>query len=183
MSAGGLDLLVFDNAAADDLLAPPDKVELYAGQFAPLLARAPAGSWLVMHRPVWAIAQTPLSSLLPGLSTNQTMQAAIRGRIPPTLDLVLSGHVHDFLSYDFGPERPAQLIVGTGGDQLQSLGPAPIAGVELDGMTVRDGIALKRFGYLVLDRDPAGGWTGVFYAPDDTVLARCRIAGRSLACR
>ena len=111
------------------------------------------------------------------------MQAAIRGLVPPALDLVLSGHVHDFISYDFGAERPAQLIVGTGGDKLQDLGQAPIAGAELDGMTVRDGIALERFGYLVLDRSPAGGWDGVLYTPDDTVLARCRIAGRSLACR
>ena len=118
-----------------------------------------------MHHPVWAMAQTPLSSLLPGLSTNQTMQAAIRGLVPPALDLVLSGHVHDFLGYDFGPERPAQLIVGTGGDSCKPLGPTRIAGAELDGMTVRDGIALQRFGYLVLDRDPAGGWNGVLYAP------------------
>ena len=103
--------------------------------------------------------------------------------MPPSLDLVLSGHVHDFISYDFGPERPAQLIVGTGGDKLQDLGHAPIVGTELDGMTVRDGIALARFGYLVLDRNPAGGWDGVLYAPDDLVLARCRIAGRSLDCR
>jgi hypothetical protein len=58
-----------------------------------------------------------------------------------------------------------------------------IAGAELDGVAVRDGIALERFGYLVLDRNPAGGWDGTLYAADDTVLARCRIEGRSLACR
>jgi hypothetical protein len=179
LSVGGLDLLVFDSADADDFLAPPDKVAFYAGQFAPLLARAPAGSWLLLHHPVWAMGQ----GLFTGFSTNQTLQAAIRGLVPPSLDLVLSGHVHDFLTYDFGSERPAQLIVGTGGDKLQELGQAPIAGAELDGMRVRDGIALARFGYLVLDRDPAGGWDGVLYTPDDAALARCRIAGRSLECR
>jgi hypothetical protein len=179
LSVGGLDLLLFDSADADDFLAPPEKVAFYAGQFAPLLAQAPAGSWLLLHHPVWAMGQ----GLLTGFSTNQTLQAAIRGLVPASLDLVLSGHVHDLISYDFGPERPAQLIVGTGGSKLQELGYAPIAGAELDGMTVRDGIALARFGYLVLDRNPAGGWDGVFHAPDDTVLARCKIAGRSLECR
>src|SRR5918997_31842 len=80
-------------------------------------------------------------------------------------------------------DRPAQLIAGVGGSKLQELGHAPIAGAELDGMAVRDGIALARFGYLVLDRNPEGGWDGVLYAPDDTVLARCKIGGRNLDCR
>lgn len=179
LAVGGLDLLVFDSADTNDFLAPPEKVAFYAGQLAPLLAQAPAGSWLLLHHPVWAMGQ----GMLTGFSTNQTLQAAIRGLVPPALDLVMSGHVHDFLAYDFGPERPPQLIVGTGGDKLQELGHAPIAGAELDGMTVRDGVALARFGYLVLDRNPASGWGGVLYAPDDAVLARCRIAGRSLECR
>ena len=180
LSVGGLDLLVFDNADANDILAPPATVALYAGQLAPLLAHAPAGSWLLLHHPVWALGPPgPLA----GLSTNQTMQAAIRGLVPPSLDLVLSGHVHAFISYDFGAERPAQLIVGTGGDNLQIRVQTEIAGAELDGMTVHDGIALARFGYLVLDRDPQGGWAGVLYTPDDTILARCKIAGRSLDCR
>jgi hypothetical protein len=179
LSVGSLDLLVFDSAAADDFLAPPEKVAFYAGQFAALLAQAPAGSWLLLYHPVWALVPGPLI----GFSTNQTLQAAISGLIPPSLELVVSGHVHDFLSYDFGPERPAQLIVGTGGDKLQDLGDGQIAGAELDGMTVRDGIGLQRFGYLVLDRNPAGGWDGVLYTPEDAVLARCRIAGRGLDCR
>jgi hypothetical protein len=179
VSIAGLDLLVFDSADADDFLAPPEKVAFYAGQLALLLAQAPSGSWLLLHRPIWAMGQ----GLLSGFSINQTLQAAITGLVPPSLDLVLSGHLHDFLSYDFGSGRPAQLVVGTGGDTLLDLGHARIAGAELDGMTVRDGIALERFGYLVLDRDPAGGWDGVLYTPDDTVLARCKIAGRSLACQ
>ena len=183
LSLGGLELLVFDSADADDLAAPPEKVAFYAGQLAPLLAQVPAGSWLLLHHPVWAMWQGPLPPLFAGLSTNQTLQAAMRGLVPASLDLVLSGHVHDFLSYDFGPQRPAQLIIGTGGDKLQGLGSAPIAGTDLDGMTVRDGIALGQYGYLVLDRNPAGGWDGVLYAPDDTVLARCRLSGRSVNCR
>jgi hypothetical protein len=179
LSFGGLDLLVFDSADADDFFAPPNKVAFYAGQFASVLAPAPAGSWLLLHRPVWALGPP---GILVNFSTNQTLQAAIRGLVPPGLDLVLSGHVHSFFSYDFGPERPPQLIVGTGGDKLGDVRRTPIAGAELDGMTVRHGIGLARFGYMVLDREPAGGWNGVFYAPDDSVLARCKLAGRSLTC-
>jgi hypothetical protein len=177
---GGLDLLVFDGADADDFLAPPAKVAAYAEQLAPLLADAPPHSWLVTHRPVWAMAQGKLSGL--GLTGNQTEQAAIRGHVPSALDLVLSGHLHDFISYEFGPERPAQLIVGTGGDTLLPLGHAPIAGAEIDGMAVRKGFASERFGYFIMERT-AAGWDGTLYSPDDAVLAHCRLAGRAADCR
>jgi len=175
---GGLDLLLFDSADADDFSAPPDKVAAYAAQFASLLADAPPHAWLLTHRPVWAMAQ----GLLSGLTSNQTEQAAIKGRVPPALDLVLSGHLHDFLSYEFGQERPAQLVVGTGGDTLLPLGQAPIVGAEIDDVTVRRGFASERFGYFIMERE-ADGWDGTLYAPDDTVLARCRIAGREIGCR
>jgi hypothetical protein len=178
VSVGGLDLLLLDSADADDFLAPPDKVAAIAERFAALLPNAPPHAWLLTHRPIWAMAQGELS----GLTSNQTLQGAIRGHVPPTLDLVLSGHVHDFLSYEFGPERPAQLIVGTGGDILFPLGAAPIVGVEIDGMTVRRGFAAARFGYFIMERS-ATGWDGTFYAPDDAVIARCRLSGRELDCR
>jgi hypothetical protein len=178
LSVGGLELLMFDGAAADDFLAPPDKVAFYADQLARLLAKAPPHSWLLTHKPVWAMAQAELS----GLTTNQTEQAAIRRHVPATLDLVLAGHLHDFISYEFGPERPAQLIVGTGGDTLLALGRAPIVGAEIDGMTVRQGFASERFGYFIMERG-AAGWDGTLYAPDGAVIARCRLAERAIGCR
>jgi len=92
---------------------------------------------------------------LSGLTTNQTEQAAIQGHVPAALDLVLAGHLHDFISYEFGPERPAQLIVGTGGDTLLALGRSPIAGAEIDGMAVRQGFASERFGYFIMERGAA----------------------------
>jgi hypothetical protein len=178
LSLGGLELLLFDSADANDFLAPPDKVAFYAGQLKPLLASAPAGAWLLLHHPVWAMGQGPMA----GLATNLTMQGAIRGLVPATLDLVLSGHVHDFISYDFGAQRPAQLIVGTGGDRLQTLAKTEIVGAELDGMPIRRGFATESFGYFIMERAGAG-WNGALYAPDDAVLARCRLEGRALDCR
>jgi len=178
LSIGGLELLLFDGADANDFLAPPDKVAAYADQLARLLANPPPHAWLLTHKPIWAMAQAELS----GQTTNLTEQAAIKGHVPAALDLVLAGHLHDFISYEFGPERPAQLIVGTGGDTLLTLGRAPIIGAEIDGMPVRRGFASERFGYFIMERD-ADGWDGTLYAPDNAVIAHCRLAGREIDCR
>jgi hypothetical protein len=167
----GLNLLVLDGAAADDFSAAPEKVAVYAAQLAGLLKTASSPAWLLTHRPVWAAA--------PGKLFNATLQAAIRGQIPPALDLVLSGHLHDFMSYEFGPERPAQLIVGDSGDKMLGLGKAP---PEIDGIKVRKPFALERFGYFVLEHT-AGGWDGTLYDSNDAVLAHCKLRGRALACQ
>jgi hypothetical protein len=176
--AGGLDLLLFDSAVADDFKAEADKAASFAGQMASLLDGAPAHTWLLTHRPVWALAGGELT----GKTLNLTEQAAIRGHVSAGLDMVLSGHLHDFANYSFGPERPAQLIVGTGGDTLLDLASTPIVGTAIDGIPIEKGLALKTFGYFVLDR-VAGGWDGVLYAPTDAVLARCTLRGRDVDCR
>ncbi len=175
---GGLDLLIFDSADADDFKPAPQKVAAYAAQFAQLLANAPLHSWMVTHRPVWALAQGKEG----GKNVNQTLEAAIKGHVPSGLDMVLSGHLHDFTSYSFGPQRPSQLIVGDGGDTMLGLANVPLGGAEIDGMRTTKGFALERFGFFIMDRS-AGGWNGTLYADDDqTVLAQCTIAGRDLDC-
>src|SRR5262249_34230196 len=122
--------------------APAEKVSAYATQLASLLKTASSHAWLLTHRPVWAFAPGKLVEQ----RINATLQAAIRGQVPAALDLVLSGHLHDFTSYDFGPERPAQLIVGDSGDTLLPLATAPLIGAKIDGIEVRKAFALERFG-------------------------------------
>jgi len=173
---GGLDLLWFDGANADDFSLSP-QAAFYGAQLAGLLAAAPPHAWLLTHRPIWALAQGNMA----GANLNVTEQAAIRGQVPPGLDLIVSGHLHDFTSYEFGPDRPAQLIVGDSGDTLLELGRTPLTGVEIDGTRVVSGFALKLFGYFLMEAT-AGGWDGTLYASDDAVLAHCRLRGRSLEC-
>jgi predicted phosphodiesterase len=174
---GGLDLLWFDGADADDFSASAAKVAAYAAQLAGLLAAAPPHAWLLTHRPIWALAQGDIA----GANVNATEQGAIHGQVPPGLDLVVSGHLHDFTSYQFGPDRPAQLIVGDSGDTMLELGKTPLTGATIDGAPVVSGFALKRFGYFVMEAT-AGGWDGTLYGSDDAVLAHCQLRGRSLEC-
>jgi hypothetical protein len=176
---GGLDLIVFDDADADDGKAAPDKVAAFRAQLQPILQQAPPHSWLVMHRPLWARIEGPAGT---GFALNATMQAAIRGLVPPSLDLVLSGHIHDLMSFTFGPDRPAQLVAGTGGDTLTRFFGPTLPGTVIDGMPVLVAFALQRWGYLMLDRSKSG-WTGTAYSTEDRVLARCDIGGRVITCR
>lgn len=178
VSSGGLDLLVFDSADADDFKTEPDKVAVFRSQMKKLLAGAPPHSWLVTHRPVWALA----GGMLTGLSVNLTEQAAVKDQVPAGLDLVMAGHLHDFAAYAFGSARPSQLVVGTGGDTLLDLAAGPIAGADIDGLPITEGFARKAYGYLVFDRTDAG-WDGVFYSPDDAIIARCTLRGRGLNCQ
>lgn len=178
IQAGGLDLMVLDSADADDAKPDPKKVAVYAAQFAQLLANAPAHSWLLTHRPVWALGHGKNA----GQTINQTLQAAIKGHIPAGLDMVVSGHLHDFTAYAFGPQRPSQLIAGIGGDRMDDLPGQQLVGATIDGMKTTRGFALEQFGFFMMDRQN-DGWGGTLYAPDDkTVLAQCTITGRDLDC-
>ena len=174
-----INLLVFDSADADDGSAIAAKTAGYRDQLQRLLADAPPHAWLLTHRPVWALAEGPDAK--PGDTLNATEQAAIRDLVPANLDMVLSGHVHDFTSYEFGPERPAQLVVGEGGDANDAITQPVKPGLAIDGMSIRRAFAMPDYGYLVLHRT-GQGWTGTVYAITDQVLAHCRLHGRDLSC-
>jgi hypothetical protein len=180
LHVGALNLLLFDGADADDATADPTRVALYREQLQSLLANAPSHAWLLTHRPVWALAQGP--GVPPGAALNATEQAAIRDLVPAELDVVLSGHVHDFTSYDFGPSRPAQLVVGEGGDANDAITQPLNPGIDIGGAKIRRAFGIPDYGYVVLHR-VSQGWTGTVYALTDQVLARCRLHGRDLSCR
>jgi len=129
----------------------------------------------------------PIGPLEVGI--NATEQAAVRGRDLGAVQMVLSGHIHDFGSFDFGPARPAQLIVGTGGDigELADTPRIQAHPVQIDG-AVADWLSFDRFGYLVLDRQDTSelgvppDWTGTFYDADDRPVVDCRLHKRALRC-
>jgi hypothetical protein len=136
----------------------------------------PSHTWLLTHRPIWALTQGP------GATLNATQQAAIRDLVPEGLDMVLSGHIHDFSSYAFGPSRLAQLVVGEGGDANDAITQPINPGIDIDGLRIRRALAIPDYGYVVLHR-VSQGWAGTVHAITDQVLARCRLHGRDVTCR
>jgi hypothetical protein len=135
---------------------------------------------LLTHRPIWALVQG--YDAKPGSTLNATEQAAIRDLVPAGLEMVLSGHVHDFTSFEFDPPRPAQFIVGEGGDVHETISQPVNPGIVIDGVRIRRAFATPDYGYVVLHR-VSQGWTGTVYSLTDEVLARCRLHGRQAACR
>ncbi|MGC1302872.1 MAG: metallophosphoesterase, partial [Caulobacteraceae bacterium] len=185
---GGLNLYLVDSADTEDRDTPPARVAAFSAQLdalGPQLAKSPG--WIVTHRPVWAL--TPVLRVGPvgplNVALNLTEQAAVRGHDLDAVRMVVSGHVHDFSSLDFGPTRPPQLVVGTGGDVGEPADSPRITRDEvvLDGMAAAR-LEFDRFGYLVLDRqgDGADDWAGVFYDAEDRPVVRCRLFQRSLRC-
>lgn len=194
-----LGLVVADNAGHEDYRpasALPAELDLFRQTLAALRA-APAGQrqWLLAHRPLWY-------DLLPPELPENAFQAALH-QPPSTLQLVLSGHQHAFgtLAFraDADPERypegrPAQLIVGASGTQLESLDPkSPLYegkdgagsrersapdGRLYEGLAAASGIVLNRYGFLLLERDE-GDWSGTVLDADGVVLTRCRLKGEA----
>ena len=154
---GSLSLVLFDGSDADDRNADPAKVAVYRDQLKSVLADVPAHSWLLTHRPVWALVQGHAAK--PGSTLNATEQAAIRDLVPARLDMVLGGgDVHDAIAQPVNP------------------------GIAIDGVKIRRAFATPDYGYVVLHR-VSQGWTGTVCSLTDEVLARCRLHGRQLACR
>ena len=186
VKTGDLSLYVIDSADADDLGHDPRQIRGVAAQLDQLGEALKAGrGWIITHRPVWGLV--PVARLGPGtpieVSLNLTEQAAFRGRAMAGVQMVVSGHVHHFQSVTFGPARPAQLIVGAGGDfGLKADRKEPYGGPRLlDGLEART-LSFSQFGFYLMDQD-GEDWSGTFHDIDDQVRARCRLHDRALTCR
>ena len=185
VAVGDLNLYVVDGADADDRGPSAPGVAAFSEQLDSLGADLAKGrGWILTHRPIWGLVPAVNLGPLGGVQIpiNETEQAAVRGRDLGGVQMVVSGHIHHFASYDFGGDRPAQLIAGTGGDLPDSGDSrrprdAPTA---IDGLDAR-GFAFAQYGYFLLDR--AGeDWTGAFRDLDDHLVATCRLHDRALTC-
>ncbi len=185
VDAGGLNLYVLDSADSDDRAPTAQSIQAFSAQLDTLkddLARGEG--WILTHRPIWALA--PVARLAPfgpmEVSLNKTEQAAVPGHDLAGVQMVVSGHVHHFASFSFGPGRPAQLVAGTGGDIGDDADSRSLRSrtIRIDGLDAQS-LSFERFGYLLLDRK-GDDWTGAFRDLDDRIVATCRLHARALTC-
>jgi hypothetical protein len=183
-----LRLLVLDSANACGQPGLRDQVTPYRRQFERLADLADdsvaAQTWLVSHKPVWGILRV-LNA--PPVILDYTLQTASGNRLPPQINLILSGHQHLFQSLTMStPGAPNALIVGSGGAELDNPAwlPSRLANVATGpgGPTVGVANIEHDHGYLLIE--PNGpNWTATFYDRYDQPLMHCDSTARPSMCR
>ena len=181
VDVAGARLFVVDSNDTEDFTAPTALTTAFATRLGSVRGGPDRPAWIVTHRPIWNAVR--LGPLLADGVVNRTERAAVKGRDLAGVQLILSGHVHNFTSLNFGAGRPAQLVVGTGGDLMAAndTPPPAVGAVAVDGLPAQ-AFTMGRFGYFVFDRKGAD-WVGAFHDLTDAVAATCRLHGRSLICR
>ncbi len=179
---GPLNLVVMDDANAPDTSVATGMVPVYRSEIA-ALAKAPAPSWLLMHRPIWGAISGPLDVPVGG---NQTLISAIgTSGIPSPVELMLSGHIHVFEAMNYGAKDhvPPQIVAGFGGDKLDSA-PWKLTGTVFQGdsgVTVKDGMSLPGFGFLLM-RKTASGWDIDVHNVHGRIERRCWFRAGHVGC-
>ncbi|HKF72369.1 MAG TPA: metallophosphoesterase [Stellaceae bacterium] len=176
---GEFGVVVVDGANAPDPKRDPGAlVDRLARQFAGIGDRMPAEVWLATHRPLNAM-RGEMGKLA---VDNRVEQQALGPLMPEAVSMIVSGHIHFFQALDFGAARPAQLVAGVSGDNLEPMVPKPVAGEIINGATVVHATTRSAFGYVVLDRAGPGAWLGVVFDDRGKPVEHCRLDGRSLTC-
>lgn len=169
-------LAVVDDSDADDKAADAKVAARVKADLAQVLAAKPG--WLLLHHPVRGIFKREKSGRL--LGANATLLDAFRDIDDSSLELLLSGHIHVFQAETFAGLHPPQLIAGGGGDLLDRETPPAFSG-RVGRQTVRRGLSLVDYGYLVMDRQ-ADGWRILLKGADGRLLKTCRLRGRAISC-
>ncbi|MBK8047109.1 MAG: metallophosphoesterase [Anaerolineales bacterium] len=175
-------LLIMDNSAADDYNIDADQLAAYGPQLEQIDAAAKEGAWFLLHDPMYVFGHLGEQDGKEQLFIDQLMlQQASNNQFSPAISLFLSGHVHLLQILSFGEERPAQLVVGHSGTQLDSPVTTPLAGQEIGGMPVAFGVSDSSFGYVTATR-AAGGWDMIPRNVAGAATGACTLRSRELNC-
>jgi hypothetical protein len=179
---GDFGVVVVDSAKVrDGAGANSEQVAVLRRQLIDVLAKIPAYAWLATHKPVNAMLAKPGDPQV-NIVSNTVLQAALGADMPASVHMDVAGHIHFFQAVDFGGVRPPQLVVGTGGDNLEGMPAASVTGADINGLKAVSAVTYSGFGYMVWDRVETNIWTGTLFDIDGKPINRCRLADRSLTC-
>lgn len=146
----GLTLAVIDSAEAADTNETPEETKEYTREFQVLSELAPAGSWLVTHRPVWGILEGSSGEFE---VENATYASATNQSLGADYALILSGHIHlaETIAFDEASTKPPQIVVGNSGTALDDIPTASPTAGQLGDPTVAEAETLSSFGFMTLE--------------------------------
>lgn len=170
-----LGLYVVDTGKITDGKVVQSEVDNMTSQFESITAGSGESIWLLSHKPLW-----DQESTIFGTTMNSLMTAA--HYLPDSVTAVFSGHSHIYEYLTFPSTRPAQIIVGNSGDELDNMPDQSLVNVTFDGMNTSAGAMAAQFGFLVLDKGEGGKWSGVMYRPNGDVMTTCELNGKSFTC-
>ena len=182
LDLAGVKLALLDDNNAVEKQVDPVVVEALKRDIA--MAMAAKADWLVTHPPFRGISKADKSAggkIMEGANAN--LLAALAGTDEAPLTLMLAGHIHNFQITNYAGTAAPQLVVGEGGDALDSEVPASLTGLVSGGKTVTQGLSQSGFGYVVIDRVGATqDWKITVHAADGAMLRHCRLEARRLGC-
>ena len=192
----GAQIVVMDSSnTVAEAIAPDDPMaakyrKLYT-DMAALAARAPY-TIVVDHHPLLGFAAvvsktTEQPELMPGNLGLQSAFGALNPWLfPPTVQMLLSGHVHLWQQVSFSSPHPTQFVAGFSGTQEDVV---PIPPVLPDDATVAPGAAVEAFsswvdgfGFMTLERTGAQTWDVEVHDQNGDVVNRCKVTGRHSKC-
>jgi hypothetical protein len=134
--------------------------------------------WLTGHHPIWGIVTSDYGMVGGGNATLVDAEEATG--LPANLDLMLAGHIHTFEAINYAGGLPPQLIVGEGGDRLDSA-PPDLSGRTVFTAKIADGFSLPGYGFLLMTRKDDGWNVDIFDATGKRERT-CTVASRRISC-
>lgn len=176
-------LVVLDDSDADDQEAKPKLVAPLRQDLDVILPAKP--DWIVTHHPFRGISRYEKSpdGEMALVNSNATLQAAIKGFNETPISLFLCGHIHNFQIENYASPKAPQMVVGEGGDNLDTRVPPLLTGLEVGDGKVLSGMSVPGFGYVVADRiGHSQDWRITVHADDGRIMRHCSLKSRKLSC-
>lgn len=188
LKLGRLNIIAVDSAnAADAVLYNLETYILQYREVSRMLAEDPTPTWLVTHRPIWAVVKRDKGGPI-GLThygfINETQREALNrvfpGGLPSHVKVAIAGHMHRFQAIGFDGQHPPHLAVGTGGMELSHVQPQPSpenskAPIRVDGLDSSPAyiVGLRDFAAMIMRPVEDGTWSSVLYGIEGETLAVC----------
>ena len=212
VKAGGAQFMVMDSSGADCDFAPGEpeacskkdydaEVATWTGLFSQAKQLITSGdAMLLTHRPVWAVKPPKSKDSIPKdycqsgtakrvlIAINSTMQAAYHAADMKGINLVVSGHIHNFQVATYQKQKSGndplpQIVVGDSGTELATPPPSTLKNCKLKAESGHLDLStfqgMHEFGYSVLKSD--GSSFDLYLKKGDKAL-KCSIQRHEAKC-